>query len=442
MIFQDQQDLLSDLIVRPITSEEKSRWINLMDTHHYLRFKQLVGTYICYVALLQGEWVALLSWSWAALKCGVRDRWIGWNEALKWKRLKHVLNNTRFLILPEVHIKNLASKTLSLNLRRLSSDWEKVYGHPVMLVETFVDPSRFRGTCYKAQGWMELGTTRGFGKKGGGYIQHDCPKKIFVFSLHRKAKEILSAPFASPHLIGKEAFMIDVNQLPLKGQGGLIDFLATIVDPRKKRGVRYQSVALLALAVCACISGVRSYDGMRDWAESLSNEALRALGFRRGRPPSESALRRFLQRLDPEEMDRKVGDWFLQQTSLRGQALSIDGKTLCGSHNGIKKAIQLLGAILHKEGIVVAQKKVQDKTNEIPMVKELLEPLRMEGAVVTLDALHTQKKTARYIVEKKKADYVLIAKDNQKTLKNDIASLAEDDFFSGSCRDDKRSWEN
>lgn len=405
-----------------------------MDAHHYLGFRQLVGTYICYVALLKGEWVALLGWSWAALKCGVRDRWIGWDETLKWKRLKHVLNNTRFLILPGISIKNLASKTLSLNLKRLSSDWEKIYGHPVILAETFVDPSRFRGTCYKAGGWIELGMTRGFGKNGKGYVRHNTPKKILVFPLHGQARAILSAPFVSPHLIqNQEVLMMDVNQLPLKGQGGLIDLLETFVDPRKKRGIRYASVALLALALCACISGVKSYDGMIDFARSLSPDALRLLGFRRGRPPSESALRRFLQRLNAEAIDRKVGDWFLQQTTLKGAAIAMDGKTLCGSHNGTQKAIQLLGAILHKEGIVIAQKKVADKTNEIPMVKELLDPLEMGGAIVTLDALHTQKKTAKYLVEEKKADYVLIAKDNQETLKDDIAALAEDDFFSSSC---------
>jgi hypothetical protein len=428
VIFQDQEDL-TDLTVRPITSEEKSRWIRLMDDHHYLGFRQLVGTYICYVALLKGEWVGLLGWSWAAFKCGARDRWIGWDESLKWKRLKHVLNNTRFLILPGISIKNLASKILSLNTKRLSSDWEKIYGHPIILAETFVDPSRFRGTCYKAQGWIELGTTRGFGKNGKGYVQHNTPKKILVFPLHRKAREILSAPFVSPHLISnKEVLMMDVNKLPLQGQGGLIDLLATIVDPRKKRGVRYSHVAMLALALCACISGVKSYEGMIDYAQSLPPDALRLLGFRRGKPPSESALRRFLQRLNAEEIDRKVGDWFLKQTTLKGAAIALDGKTLCGSHNGTKKAIQLLGAILHKEGIVIAQKKIADKTNEIPMVKELLDPLEMEGAIATLDALHTQTKTAKYLVEEKKADYVFIAKDNQETLKNDIAAVADDDF--------------
>lgn len=420
---------LSGLVVRPIVRGERCRWIDLMDTHHYLGFRHLVGSHVCYVALLRGEWVALLSWSFAAMKCGVRDRWIGWDELLKWKRLKHVLNNTRFLILPGICIRNMASKILSLNLKRLSSDWEKSYGYPVILAETFVDPSRFQGTCYKAQGWMELGVTQGFGKHGKGYVRHGSPKKVFVFSLHREAVEILRAPFVSPHLISnKEVLMIDVNQLPLKGQGGLIDLLATIVDPRKKRGIRYSSVALLALSLCACISGVKSYDGIWDYAQSLCPDALRVLGFKRGKRPSESALRRFLQRLDPEEIDGKVGDWFLKNVDLSKAVIAIDGKTLRGSHNGVNKAIQLLGAVLHKEGIVIAQKKVMDKSNEIPMVKELLGPLEMEGAVVTLDALHTQKKTASYIVEKKKGDYVLVAKDNQKALKNDIVALADDDF--------------
>lgn len=181
---------------------------------------------------------------------------------------------------------------------------------------------------------------------------------------------------------------------------------------------------------------------MGDYAKSLSPEALRALGFRRGKPPSESALRKFLQKLDPEEVDRKTGDWCIKQTTLKGAAIAIDGKTLCGSHNGVKKAVQLLGAILHKEGVIVAQKKVRDKSNEIPMVKELLDPLEIEGAIVTLDALHTQKKTAKYLVEEKKADYVLVAKDNQETLKNNIASLEECDFFSTPHRNHERSWEN
>ena len=153
----------------------------------------------------------------------------------------------------------------------------------------------------------------------------------------------------------------------------------------------------------------------------------------KGWPPSPKRVAgisemRILQRLDAEEIDRKVGDWFLKQTTLKGAAVAIDGKTLCGSHHGVKKAIQLLGAVLHKEGLVIAQKKVADKTNEIPMVKELLKPLEMEGAIVTLDALHTQTKTAKYLVEEKKADYVFVAKDNQETLKNDIAALADDDF--------------
>jgi predicted transposase YbfD/YdcC len=90
--------------------------------------------------------------------------------------------------------------------------------------------------------------------------------------------------------------------------------------------------------------------------------------------------------------------------------------------------VHLLSALLHEEKVVVAQRAVGEKTNEIPEVKRLLEPLNIQGAIVTLDALHTQTETARYLVEEKKADYVLVAKDNQETLKSDIAALTDDDF--------------
>ena len=208
-----------------------------MNRHHYLGFHRLVGTFVCYVAVLNEQWVALLGWSWASLKNGPREKWIGWNEEMKKKRLRYIINNVRFLILPQVSIKNLASRVLSLNLKRLPSDWEKLYGHPVIMAETFVDGSRFQGTCYKAQGWMELGLTRGFGKKGKGYVEHGCPKKVFIKPLHAQAQQILKAPFYSPEIVTtkKEATM-DLNQLPLQGNGGLIDCLQTITDPRKKTG--------------------------------------------------------------------------------------------------------------------------------------------------------------------------------------------------------------
>lgn len=122
--------------------------------------------------------VALLGWCAAALKCQARDRWIGWPEVVQWQRLSLVVNNARFLILPGERVRNLASRVLALNLKRLSGDWELAHGHPVWLVETFVAPRRFAGTCYRAAGWLEVGTTRGYGRRAGRYEAHGEPKTV------------------------------------------------------------------------------------------------------------------------------------------------------------------------------------------------------------------------------------------------------------------------
>ena len=217
--------------------------------------------------------------------------------------------------------------------------------------------------------------------------------------------------------------MIDVNRLPMEGKGGLMDLLRTITDPRKPRGVRHPVVCIVAMATCACLSGARSFEAIAQWAATLPIDALRRLGCKRNKPPSEPTFRRTLQRLDAVTLDSKIGHWLAHQNILPGKGIAVDGKTLRGAHDGEKRAPHLLGAVLHHEGIVLAQQQVGDKTNEIPMIKPLLDGLNIEGTVVTADSLHTQIETARYLVEDKKADYVFTAKDNQPTLKKDIQHL-------------------
>src|SRR6516164_5973089 len=148
---------LDAIIVRPVRGEERGRWQHLMRTHHYLGLRLIVGQSLCYVALFQEQWVALRGWGAAALKCAPRDARIGWSPALRFRRLHLLANDVRFLVLPEGHHPHVASRILALNGKRLSQDWERYYGHPILLGETFVDAARFRGTCYLAAGW---GTAR------------------------------------------------------------------------------------------------------------------------------------------------------------------------------------------------------------------------------------------------------------------------------------------
>ena len=125
------------------------------------------------------------------MKVGVRDRFIGWSEDQKKTYLDRIANNSRFLILPWVQIPHLASHVLSLNIRRLRKDWEQQFHQPLWLLETFVDPSRFKGTSYKASNWKCIGHTDGYGKVGHGYVHHGSIKEVYVYVLEPRFRKII-----------------------------------------------------------------------------------------------------------------------------------------------------------------------------------------------------------------------------------------------------------
>ena len=279
------------LVVRLVRTEERGRWQTLLQQHHYLGCPRMVGQALWYVATLGDAWVALLAWAAAALKCGPRDIWIGWPRALQWRRLPFVVNNVRFCLLPPRR-PHLASQVLARNVRRLSADWERAYGHPVLLAETFVDATRFRGTCYRAAGWQCLGVTRGFAKRNTRYIRHGHPKTVWVRPLSPGAVAALTAPFP-PARRAEEVPMLDANRLPLEGAGGLLDLLATVPDPRHRRGIRHPVRAVVALAVCAAVAGVWPNEDVPIWElplerwdrtllHNLTATFLTARGFLRG----------------------------------------------------------------------------------------------------------------------------------------------------------------
>jgi len=394
-----------------------------MERFHYLGDAALVGESLRYLAQLDGELVALLSWGAASLRNGPRDGYVGWEEATRKANLDRVVNNARFLILPWGRRPHLASRVLAANLRRLSRDWQEAYGHRVVLAETFVDTARFRGTCYRASNWIQVGETKGWSKSGGAYRFHGQPKSVWLYPLARDFKAQLCT--AAGTSTQKEGTMVlDVEKLPLHGQGGLFEILCGIPDPRQRRGVRHTIQSLLATAICAVLAGARSFTAMGEWAAEQSKETLQRLGSKRGKSPSERTYRRLFDSLDVEQLDRRTGSWVAAQQRLQaGAGLALDGKTVRGSGDGDQGALHLLSAIVHGSGAVVAQLAVESKTNEITQVEPLLDGLDIQGAVVTADALLTQKKIARYLVEKKEADYVLTAKDNQPTLRQDIATL-------------------
>ena len=183
---------LKSLVVRPIVREEQEGWRLYMGRYHYLGYRPIVGEHIQYAAFLGGELVALLGWGSAALRAPLRESYIGWDESMKSERLHLVADNVRFLVLPWVRVKNLASKILATNLRRLSDDWQERWAHPIHLAETFVDTRRFRGTCYRASNWRYLGQTAGRTRRGNAYLHEGSPKGLFVYPLHRQATKLLA----------------------------------------------------------------------------------------------------------------------------------------------------------------------------------------------------------------------------------------------------------
>ncbi len=162
---------------------EYKYWNDIIHTYHYQGHKLIVGKYLKYIAYIKDKPVACLGWGSAAWSLKGRDQWIGWDKATKDKNLYGVVNNIRFLILPWVKIKYLASYLLGLSVKRVPQDWQRRYGHPIYLIETFVEKERFSGTCYKAANWIYLGETKGSAKRGSNHDYHGKIKKIFVYPL-------------------------------------------------------------------------------------------------------------------------------------------------------------------------------------------------------------------------------------------------------------------
>jgi len=278
-----------------------------------------------------------------------------------------------------------------------------------------------------------LGQTRGFKRNGGKYYPNNVPKTIWVRILVPNACRLLADPVPHPELLPTEVTM-NLDAVALETSGGLLEYLNNVPDFRKKRGIRHRLLSVLAVAVCAILSGARSYVAMGQWAQNASQKIRQRLGCRYHKKrqcfvaPSEPTLRRAIQQVEAEPLEQAVSAWLTAQVNIGGQAIAIDGKTLRGAKDKNGHQTHLLSAFLHNQGLVLAQREVPSKSNEIPTVRPLLELLAIAGCVVTADALHTQKETARFLVEEKHADYLFTVKDNQATLKQDIADLDWTDF--------------
>jgi predicted transposase YbfD/YdcC len=239
-----------------------------------------------------------------------------------------------------------------------------------------------------------------------------------------------------------------VREADVQAPTDLVAALATVPDPRARRGIRHRLVTVLALAVCAVLTGARSYVAIAEWAHDLPLGVRIRLGLTvRRATPSESAIRRILQKVDPEALDRAVSNWLIaranpptpdpaqpsapERNTGSGTALiaappprviAVDGKSARGARLADERAVHLLAALDTSNGIVLGQSVVDGKTNEITAFAPLLDRVDITDAIITADALHTQDEHARYL-HRRGAHYVFIVKGNRPRLHQQLAGL-------------------
>jgi hypothetical protein len=426
--------LLSQVVVRLVRPEEQSRWDQLMTQHHYLQNANLVGERLCYVVEHQDRWLGLLGWSAAAYHIRARDQWIGWNSNQRRARLPLVANNARFCMLTQPgEYPNLATRALALNTARLSGDWLAVYGHPIVLVESFVDTQLFRGTAYKAAGWQALGYSSGFKRVAQDFYEvHERPKQLYVRELIKHAARKLRQRALPEALQGYEQKIALSCQVPQEQLSSLWDVLhRSVPESRKDKGLRHKQATVLTITFAYLLSGGQGgHRAVASFGRDLSptqRAAVRCWFNRKERtydPPTENCVYRVLKAVPVLEFQQALWAWQqLRHGGQDGSVVVLDGKALRGS-----QGTQLVAAVNAGSGRTLGVQAVADKSNEIPAGQTLLERLELDGTIALMDALHTQVQTAHGVVQEGGGDFVLFVKGNQAGLLKQAQLFLPEDF--------------
>ena len=446
-----EERLLKDVNLRLIHLDERERHNQLMEQEHYLGNANAIGQVLRYVAEYQGEWVAVMTFCSAALHLKPRDRLLEWSAREVSQRRHLIAQNSRFLILPSTgQWPNLASRILKLVCQRLSEDWEKHFGHPVLLVETFIDPQRFRGTCYKAAGWQALGQTQGYERRGQDfYLDTKHPKELWVRPLGAGALKQLQAKQLSPKLQGKVRPLPPLPPIGTDQMEPLWQFVRQrLTDPRKKKGVRHPIASMVCIATLAVAAGCQGPHAIAEFAESLNHGQRRHLRChpRRGAPrqfdvPCERTFIRMLKAIDSDKLCQVFSDWMAVMDPKAISVLHLDGKVLKNANPAppklkkdpdLSKAAETLDTPEElqkpkaKKGLtlvnfqtpeqkLIDQIAVPQDTNEEAAVAAHFPKMDLTGVTVIADAAHTVKANCRQLTQVQGADYLFFLKGNQPT---------------------------
>ena len=432
----EEQQILKQGYLRLLTCpEDIARCDQALLQHHYLHNVTLVGEHLRYAFLYQGQWLALATWSAAAFHLKDRDAFIGWSSEQGRRRRALLANNSRLLVLPQGPYPNLVSRFMKLMLDQLSQDWEKRWGHPLALVESFVDPRFYQGTAYKVSGWSHLGRTAGWKREADDfYEKHDTPKQIWVRELVKKACVQLRAPKLPPAWAQVEAARTPRCTAPVEQIRSLREAVrAEVKEFRRDQALAYPLPGMICLMVMAAAQGViRGPDDLAGYADTLSQAQLRALKFRRDphtgeiRCPGKTTFGRLLPQVDDQALERVLLQW---QEQLLGptqdRIVILDGKKV--RHGGV----EIVNAV-NSQGRFLGSVVTESKSNEIPAGRHLLLQQDLLGKIVVADALHTQQETARQILYEQGGDYLWTVKRNQPTVHHTLESLFIKQAFSPS----------
>jgi hypothetical protein len=368
------------------------------------------------------------------------------------KERRHLIaQNARFLVLAAPgQWPNLASRVLKLVCERLPQDWQKHFGYPVRVVETFVDPQRFRGTCYKAAGWQQLGPTQGYERDWQDfYTDTKHPKHLWVIPLGESALEQVRAPELALELADPQGPLPPACPVGTGRLGSLWEcFHKRMTDPRDPRGVRHKLAGVLAMIALAVAAGCKGPHAIADFAESLNHAQRCRLRCRprRGRRreydvPCERTFRRLLEKVDSEQIKNVLVGWMQAEDAAPLQVVHVDGKVVKNAQPApLRSPVQQaeaasvepseIPAELQKpkadkalmlvnfqttEQRLVDQVAVPQDTNEEAAVAAHLPKMDLAGVCLTADAAHTIKANCRQLTQGNGAEFFLFLKANQPT---------------------------
>ena len=435
-ISADEQRILESGCVRLLTNDEDIKKCDeAIIEHHYLHSCTLVGEHLRYAFVYKGQWLAVATWSSSAFHLKDRDAFIGWSHEQCRRRRSLIANNSRLLVLPVGQCPNLISRFMKLMLGRLSADWEKRWGHPIAMVETFVDPRFYQGTAYKVSGWSHLGRTAGWKRDADDfYEKHDAPKQIWVREMVKKARVKLRAAELPAAWAKVEAAVRPRCTAKMVEMSSLMEqVLAEVPEFRCAKALAYPVAGMICLMVMAAAQGVaRGPQDLALYADTLSQGQLRALRFRRDaqtgrlRRPKKTTFTRVLQAIDDDLVERVLLRWQEQVLGpTQDRIVIIDGKKVRHAGVEIVNAVdakgRFLGSVMTAPG-----------SNEIPAGRQLLRSLDLGGKLVLADAIHTQDETAGQILYEQGGDYLLTVKANQLTVQKTLESLFAKRAFSPS----------